>query len=66
MEVKHSVSSVDRELLCVCLWWAAADETDRTLDIAQSLRWTETEEESTVGSFILVRGHGKPIVLQFS
>lgn len=49
MEVTDAVSSVYRALGRVCLRWATADEVDRTLDIAKSLRSDPVKEGEYYG-----------------
>lgn len=44
MEVENAVSIVYRALVCLYLWWAAADEDDITLKFSQRLRGTPFEE----------------------
>ena len=49
MEVTDPVSNIDKELGCVCLRWATADEEDRTLDIEQSLHGNHVVEGEYYG-----------------
>lgn len=44
MEATGAVSGVDKELFCVLLGCATADEVYITLDMTHSLRWNQMEE----------------------